>query len=156
MVNERTVTEKLWRRWAGWKFENFRKIRSEQRFQPRPQSPLIGKREDPGDEGENLVPDFPDRKSQNGRQRENISRTDEVSNLYSVVKILSDFRTPCVIFTSTRPSESRPLECQMIKKSARCRRVGAVWLRPRNHWYHWKNTGQLKSTLLRGFEKRFT
>ena len=58
-----------------------------------------------------------DRKSRNGRQRENISRTDEVSNLYSVVKILSDFRTPCVIFTSTRPSESRPLECQMIRKT---------------------------------------
>ena len=49
-------------------------------------------------------------------KREHILRTDEVSNLYSVVKILSDFRTPCVIFTSTRPSESRPLECQMIKK----------------------------------------
>ena len=59
-------------------------------------------------------------------KREHISRTDEVSNLYPVVKILSDFRTPCVIFTSTRPSKSRPLECQMIKKSARCRRVWAV------------------------------
>ena len=48
-------------------------------------------------------------------KREHISRTDEVSNLYSVVKILSDFRTPCVIFTSIRPSKSRPLACQMIK-----------------------------------------
>jgi len=57
-VNERTVTEKLWRCWDGWKFENFWKIRGEERFQPRPQSLLIGKREDPGDEGEILVPGF--------------------------------------------------------------------------------------------------
>ena len=57
-LNERTVTEKLWRCWDGWKFENFRKIRGEERFQPRPQSLLSGKREDPGDEAEILVPDF--------------------------------------------------------------------------------------------------
>ena len=88
-------------------------------------------------------------------KREHISRTDEVSNLCSVVKILSEFRTPCVLFTSTRPSKSRPLGSQMIKKSARCPRVWAVWLRTRNHRYHRKNTGLLKSTLLRGFEKRF-
>ena len=36
-VNEKTVTEKLWRFWDVWKFENFRKIRGEERFQPRPQ-----------------------------------------------------------------------------------------------------------------------
>ena len=50
-------------------------------------------------------------------KREHISRTDEVSNLYSVVKSLSEFRTPCVLFTSTRPSKSRPLGSQMIKKA---------------------------------------
>ena len=84
-------------------------------------------------------------------KREHILRTDEVSNLNSVVKILSEFRSPCVLFTSTRPSKSRPLGSQMIKKSATCRRVWAVWLRTRNHRYHRKNTGLLKSTLLRGF-----
>ena len=50
-------------------------------------------------------------------KREHISRTDEVSNLYSVVKILSEFRTPCVLFTSTRTSKSRPLGSQMIKEA---------------------------------------
>ena len=44
---------------VGWlEIQNFRKIRGEERFQPRPQSLLIGKREDPGDEAEILVPDF--------------------------------------------------------------------------------------------------
>ena len=51
-------------------------------------------------------------------KREHISRTDEVSNLYySVVKILSEFRTPYVLFTSTRPSKSSPLGSQMIKEA---------------------------------------
>ena len=148
-VNERTVTEKLWRCWDGWKFENFRKIRGEERFQPRPQSLLIGKREDPGAVRQRSwfqTSRWPQILKWSPK-REHILRTDEVSNLNSVVKILSEFRTPCVLFTSTRPSKSRPLGSQMIKKSARCRRVWAVWLRPRNHWYLWKNARLLKSTL---------
>ena len=96
--------------------------KSEERYRP-------GKREDPGefpaDKGGILVPDL----TLTAVLKWPPKRTHGVSYLYSVVKILSDFRTPFVIFTSTRPSKLRPLGSRCDKKRARCRRVWAVWLR---------------------------
>ena len=71
--------------------------KSEERSQIHPQSLLSGKRGDPGDEGEFLVPDltltanFKMAAKETTRFR---NRYDKVSNLYSVVTILTDVRTP--------------------------------------------------------------
>ena len=73
----------------------------------------------PGDEGEFSVPDLTLTANFKMAAKETTRfthRSDKVSNLYSVVKMLTDVRTPCVIFNFMRPSKFRPLGSQMIKR----------------------------------------
>ena len=112
--------------------------RGEELFRPHPQSRLSGKREDPGVEGETSrwlhISRWPPKGTQELRYQ-------EVSYLYSVDKILSEFRTPCTIFTSTRPSKLRSLGSRMIERA-----LAEGLFKPFNrgrgiHWYYWKNIG---------------
>ena len=139
-VNERTVTEKLWRCWDGWKFENFRKIRDEERFQPRPHSLLGGKREDPWVQGEILVPDLTLTANFKMAAKEDTWSKQWVSYLYSVGEILPDFRIPCV-FSLLRDLQNWGRLESNDKKSPSWRRVWAVWLRPKISLVLQKNTG---------------
>ena len=68
-------------------------------------------------------------------------RTHEVSYLYSVVKILSDFRNPCVIFASTRPSKLRPFGSWMIERALADGEFEPFDWGRGIYWYHKRTKG---------------